>query len=91
MLKLRVQMAQGELNRGAVEMKEVVQAYSDQVVKNKEVPTEEDFDVYLETLESIFEKLAKAAKIVRDARAEEEAAAVVNTEPEEDADNSYGY
>ena len=50
MLKLRVQMAQGELNRGAVEMKEVVQAYSDQVVKNKEVPTEEDFDVYLETL-----------------------------------------
>ena len=55
------------------------------------MPTEEDFDVYLETLESIFEKLAKAAKIVRDARAEEEAAAVVNTEPEEDTDGSYGY
>lgn len=89
MLKLRVQMAQGELNRGAVEMKEVVQAYSDQVVKNKEVPTEEDFDVYLETLESIFEKLAKAAKIVRDAQAEE--AASIVAEPEENADNSYGY
>lgn len=89
MLKLRVQMAQGELNRGAAEMKEIVQAYSDQVVKNKEVPTEEDFDVYLEMLESIFEKLAKAAKIVRDAQAEE--AASVVTEPEENADNSYGY
>lgn len=90
MLKLRVKMAQGDLLRGSAELKEIVQTYADQI-KNDEIPTEANFDEYIEMLETVFEKLSNAAKIVRDARAEEEATTVINAEPEEDTDNSYGY